>query len=227
MIERENRGRLGLERGQVLQIVVDRLQRSVGRVLQKEIHPALEFAGEHAHPHVEGLLEIGLQLREHGEAAGDMEAADDHGHALRAEWAGDIEGAGILVRLHAHDPNQAEPVMALKLRQQLPDFDARVDLVDHRDVDGGVGSEHAALPRIPTQAVKHGERVRRHEGAHPLNDVAVVVVMRRLDQHELKASLRCTSHSGSRPLPTQPAGVTVVDRNCNTPAWPGKSSEST
>jgi hypothetical protein len=26
--------------------------------------------------------------------------------------------------LHAHDPNQAEPVMALKLRQQPPDFDA-------------------------------------------------------------------------------------------------------
>ena len=116
--------------------------------MQEAVHPALEFAGEHAHPHVEGLLEIGLQLREHGEAAGDMEAADDHGQACRAEWARDIERAGKLVRLHADDPNQAEPVMALKLRQQLLDFDAGVDLVDHRDVDVGVGSEHGATSRI-------------------------------------------------------------------------------
>src|SRR5262245_32667290 len=159
-----------------------------------------------------------------------MEAADHHRHASRPERAGDVERAGILVRLHAHDPDQAEPVVPTKLREQLLDFHARVDLVDHRDVDGGVGSEHLALPRIAAQAVKHGERVRRNESAHPLDNVAVVVVMRRLDQHELKAPLRprrCISHAEFSPPPIQLAGDAVVHRNCNTPMLGRKRPEST
>ena len=202
MLDRKDGGRLRLERRQVLQIVVDRLQRPVRRILQDAVHPSLQLAGEHAHAHVERRLEVGLQFRQHGEAAGDMESADHHRHAGRPERAGDVERAGILVRLHADDRDQAEPAVAPKLGEQLVDFDAGMDLVDHRDVDGGVGSEHGPLRRIAPQAVEHGERVRGDERAHPLDDVAVVVVMRRLDQDELEAPLRprrCTCHTDLAP----------------------------
>ena len=40
------------------------------------------------------------------------------------------------------------------------------------------------------EAVERGERIRRDRRAHPLDDVAVVVVMRRLDQNEAKTPPR-------------------------------------
>ena len=151
-------GRIGVgsdfERRQILQVVVDRLHRPVRRVLQDQVHPPFQFTGEHADAHVERRLQLGLQFGQHGEDAGHVEAADHHRHARGAERAGDIERTGILVRLHAGERDQAEPVVAPEQREKLLDLDARIDLVDHRDVDGGIGSEHAALRRIAPQGCK-------------------------------------------------------------------------
>jgi hypothetical protein len=49
-----------------------------------------------------------------------------------------------MIRLHTDDSDQAEAVMAPKQGEQLLHFDGGVDLVDHRDVDGGGGPEHLA-----------------------------------------------------------------------------------
>jgi hypothetical protein len=199
-------GRLGLERRQVLQVVVDRLQRPVRGVPENQVHPAFQLAGEHADAQFERFLQIGLHLRQHRQTAGHMKAADHHRHTIGTERAGDIERAGILIRLNADDPDQAESVVTPKQGAQLLDFDAGVDLVDDRDVDGGVGPEHRTEPRIPSEAIEHGERVRRNECSHPLDDIAIVVVMRRLNQNELKPPRRCTHHAVIPPLPARSAG---------------------
>src|SRR5262249_52096222 len=71
-------------------------------------------------------------------------------------------------------------------------------LVAHREVEGGVPPEHTPLRRTAPKAEENRQRVRWDECAYPLDDVAVVVVMRRLDQNELEASLwlrQCTHHA--------------------------------
>src|SRR5262249_15622944 len=119
---------------------------------------------------------------------------------------GTAAAEGIRRQRPADTPKNADPAVAPKPSEQLSDFDARVDLVDHRDVDGGVGSEHSAFRRIAPQAVENRQRVRRDERAYPLDDVAVVVVMLRLDQNELEAPpwlRQCTNHAEkSRSPPT-------------------------
>ena len=55
---------------------------------------------------------------------------------------------------------------------------------------GRSGPSTLALGGAVGQAEDRGKRVRRHGRAQPLHDVAVVVVMRRLDQDQLKAPCR-------------------------------------
>ena len=94
---------------------------------------------------------------------------------------------GKFIRLHADDADQAEPAILLDPLGDRARADARVGLVHGGDVDGKVGAEQLPLGGAEREAIDGGERVRRHGRAHPLHDVAVVVVMRRLDQDELKA----------------------------------------
>ena len=51
-----------------------------------------------------------------------------------------------------------------------------------------LGPQHAAIGAILRDAVKRRQRVRRDRRAQPLNDVAVVVVMRGLDQDETETT---------------------------------------
>ena len=61
---------------------------------------------------------------------------------------------------------------------------ASVGFVEGADFDFDLLAQHAALSAIERQAVQHGQRIGRNGGAEPLDDVAVIVVMRRLDQHQ-------------------------------------------
>src|SRR5262249_47229087 len=134
----------------------------------------------------------------------------------RAAGGGETQPAGIRTRPPADHAPQPNPAVAPIPSEQLPDFDARVDLVDHRDVDGGVGSEHGALRRIPPQAVENRQRVRGDERAHPLDDVAVVVVMRRLYHNELEAPLwlrQCTHHADKIPLPAAEPEMHIINQS--------------
>ena len=49
------------------------------------------------------------------------------------------------------------------------------------------------------EAIDRGERVRRHGRAEPLHDIAVVVVMRRLDQDQLKPLAPCFAQHSLAP----------------------------
>src|SRR5262249_5306829 len=119
---------------------------------------------------------------------------------------GERGGGGRLSRPHPASATKADPAVSAEPGEQWPDFHARMDFVDDRDVDGGVGSQYPPLRRIAPQAVENRQRVRGDERPHPLDDVAVVVVVRRLDQNELEAPLwlrQCTHHADkSRSPPT-------------------------
>src|SRR5205814_1046837 len=66
---------------------------------------------------------------------------------------------------------------------ELLRLDARVRLVERMNLQLGV-AEDAAGCGVESETVKGGERVRRNRRAKPLDDVAVVVVVRRLHQDE-------------------------------------------
>ena len=148
----------------------------------------------------------------HGKAAGDVEPADDHRDAGLAQRPRDVERARKLVRLHADQPHHAEAAMAAQQRDDVLDLHPRVGLVDGGDVDRDLGAEDLALRRIRRERVDAGERVRGDRGAHPLDDVAVVVVVRRLDQDELETDARSSTqapafwvvHQDKAALPSKP-----------------------
>jgi hypothetical protein len=77
--------------------------------------------------------------------------------------------------------------------------DARVGLVPDRDPDLDILAEDLALGAVEREAVQRRERVGRDRRADPLDDVAVVIVVGRLDQEELenpgacRFSLNCDS----------------------------------
>src|SRR5207302_8981886 len=96
---------------------------------------------------VERFLEIGHELREHGEQAGNMEPADDHLDAGRTQRARQIEGAWILVRLDPDEPDEPEIAVAAEVGNDLVDADPSVRLVDRGDLHGALLAEHLALDR--------------------------------------------------------------------------------
>jgi hypothetical protein len=107
--------------------------------------------------------------------------------ALRAELLRDCHRARKLVRLH---PDQADkPAIG---RVDAPrDFlyrDDGVALVIGVDLDLDVRAKHFLRRRVLRDGVKAGQRIRWHPGFRPLNHIAVVVVMRRLDQLDDKTA---------------------------------------
>src|SRR5262249_29613671 len=72
---------------------------------------------------------------------------------------------------------------------------ARIGLVKRMNLDLDIRAEHAPLGAILRETVERGERSGRNRRTQPLDDVAIVVVMRRLHQHEAKALLAASPHS--------------------------------
>ncbi len=150
---------------------------------QHFVEPALGLAGEQRYAQRGRAIEIGIDAVEHRDRARDVEPADRHRDAALAQRAGDIERARELVRLHADQDDHA----AVALRDQLgqtPGTDARIGLVEGVDDDLDVLAEDAALGAIAREPRQRRQRVRRNGGAIPLDDIAIVIVMGRLDQDE-------------------------------------------
>jgi hypothetical protein len=74
-----------------------------------------------------------------------------------AERAGDIEGTRILVRLDANECKQPKIAVTAKLLEQFAHVNARVRLINSRDVDRNVRPENSALFAIGCDAVYGGE----------------------------------------------------------------------
>jgi hypothetical protein len=189
-LHRQDRHRCDFEARQIVHVIVERLQRAVPRVAQHLIEPPLGLAGEERDAQRLCLAQLGRHVGQHRQRARDMEAADADLHAALAQPARDVHRARILVRLHADQPDHA----AVGARDEARDAlgaDAGVGLVEGRDDDINIVAKDAALGAIDGEAVKRGEGVRRDRGAQPLDDVTVVVVMRRFDQHQGKGLALC------------------------------------
>ena len=117
-----------------------------------------------------------------------MKAAHGDLNAGIAERARNIERARILVRLHADQSEQAKIAVLAETAEQLRDIHPRMGLVDDVDVDGDVRPEHLALRGIARQPVDRGEGIGGDQRAPPADHIAVVVIVRRLDQDELEAT---------------------------------------
>jgi hypothetical protein len=105
--------------------------------------------------------------------------------------------------LHADETDQAEAAEPLEVGDDLLRLDPRIGLIERRHVDGHVGPQHLALGGVDREPIERSQRVRRHDRTEPLNHVAVVVVMRWLDQDQLKAALRSNAVRHTRPLERQ------------------------
>ena len=188
-----DRGRL--HPGHVMQVIVHRLRPVGGDVADELGHPLLGLARKKNHAQRLSFLQIRRQFRQHRYAARDMEPANHHRHACRPELARQIEGAGKLVRLNPDQPEKSA-ARSLYPPRRRPDVDDRVALVIGFDLDVDVGAESLPLGAAGQEPVDAGEAVRRDRGAAPLNHIAVVVVMRRLDEYDLK---RPIPHAGLFP----------------------------
>jgi hypothetical protein len=93
-------------------------------------------------------------------------------------WAAEIERARKLVGLNADQTDHAAAGGANAPGNGANIYEA-VALVAGFDLDGDVGTQR--VRPILDQRIDAGETVRGNVGAPPLNDVAVLVIMRRLD----------------------------------------------
>ena len=115
-----------------------------------------------------------------------MKAADADRQPGLQERPRQIDRAGELVGLDADQPDQCASAGAADPPDDMIGPNPAVGLVIGVDADIDLGTEHPAPLHILCKAVQTGQRVRRDRRSEPLNRVAVIVVMRRLDQHELK-----------------------------------------
>ena len=180
---RQHGNRRRLHAGHVMQVIVEGLRLAGVDVAEKAGHPSLALAGEQGDAERLRLLEVRGQLRQHRYAAGDMEPADDDRNIELAERAREIERAGKLVRLDPDEPDESAAVGLDALRHRL-DVDDLVALVIGFELDVDVGAERLFLGASGQKPVDAGEAVRRDGGEPPLDHVAVVVIVRRLDEND-------------------------------------------
>ena len=182
---------------QVLHVIVEGAKLAPRGVHYGFLEALLGLARVNANAEILRAFDVGRDLRQHGEAAGHVKAADQDLHARLAQRPRDVDGAGEFIGLHADDPDQAEAAVLLDEARDLARAHTGIGLVHGVDVDGKVGAKQLALGGALGQAVDGSKRVRRHGRAQPLHDIAVRVVMGRLDQDDLESlrrRARCAQH---------------------------------
>ena len=102
------------------------------------------------------------------------------------KWPHQIDGARKLVRLHPDQPDEGPATGPAHHPDDPVGPDPAVGLVIGVDADYHAGSEHAPPAGVFGEPVEAGERVRLYRRLYPLDRIAVVVVMRRLDQHQVE-----------------------------------------
>src|SRR5208283_1176982 len=118
-----------------------------------------------------------------------MKASDADRDPLGAKPPGDVERTRILVRLHADDADQRPTAALLQVADDGGRKDAPVGLVVGFDREIDAGSEHFAVARVLGEAVHASKSVGGQRGAIPLNGIAPVVVVSRLDQNKDEAGI--------------------------------------
>ena len=207
------------------EIIVDGLGRAGVNVAQEFADPSLALARVQNRAERLRLFQIRRQFGKHGNAAGDMKSADHDGHALSPKRAREVEGAGKLVGLDPDQPDES-PARRPYATSRRAHVDNRVALVISLDCDVDVGAERALSGASGDEAIDAREAVGGNGRAAPLDDVAVVVVVRRLDENDPERprshgalgsrAARAPIHrrrlrvSRPRPLPPRAPGILPV-----------------
>ena len=185
------RGQHGVRRGgdarQVREIIVDRLKLVLPCVDQQAVEaPFFAFAREERAADVQRRLDFRRYFFQHRQATRDMEAADHDRQPGRAKLAGQIEGVVELVRLDADQPDQRSSIAPLEVANDAGRNDMLVALVDRHQVDADIGTEHLARRAVAGETVQRRQGIGGKDGAPPNDRIAVVVIVRRLDHHEVE-----------------------------------------
>ena len=187
MLAGQDRRRLAIERWQIVHEIVERLHLAAPRVAKHLIEPMLfRCACEQSYAACLRLFELGRHFGQHGDAARHMKPADTDLNAGVAELAREVHRAGILIRLHADDADQRPPTAPLQVADDPFRMDAPVGVIIGLDGELDSWPQSLTLPRVLDQTVHAGKGVGRQRRAEPLDRIAVVVVVRRLDENESK-----------------------------------------
>ena len=130
-----------------------------------------------------------------------MKSADAYRETGLEKQSCQIDGSRKLIGLDADQADQRAPPGAADLPDHAVGANPAIGLVIGVDADLDIGAEHSAALRVLGEAVQRGQRVGRDGRPEPLDRVAVIVVMRRLDQDEVEERGRSTWHFLSRRLP--------------------------
>src|SRR5262245_49298416 len=106
-----------------------------------------------------------------------MEAADDDREARFPKRSCDVKGAGVLIRLNADEPNQAEIIITADAGEERWHVNACVGLVDSHDIDGDLRSKDLSVCAIGSDTVYGGKRIRGNHRSPPADHISIIVVM--------------------------------------------------
>src|SRR5256885_8958132 len=149
MLARQRRRGLALEARQIVDVVIERLQRAIPRIAQYLVESAaLRFACEERDAHLLGGAHLGRHFGQHREATAHVKSADTHRQPGCEKRPRQIDSPWELVRLHADETNQRT---AARLADH-PDYtvwtDASVGLVVRMKLNINPGAEHFALAGV-------------------------------------------------------------------------------
>ena len=127
-----------------------------------------------------------------------MESANRNLDSRVAQFARNIHRARELIGLHSDQQHDAAVRIALESPNYRTHRHSLIGLVVRLDLEIDARAENLPRLRVDRQSVQVRQRTRRHEAAPPLDEVAVVVVMRGFD--ELDEKFSCDA-LGSRTFP--------------------------
>src|SRR3989338_8776416 len=115
-----------------------------------------------------------------------MKPPDAHLHALGAELTSQIHPPRVLIALDADQRPQAPTIRWPDQLDNPLDPDARVGLIKGVEPNVHIAAEHVATSALEGEAIQDGEGVGGNRGANPLDDVAIVIIMRWLDHDNIE-----------------------------------------
>jgi hypothetical protein len=108
------------------------------------------------------------------------------GNPAARKRPGEIDRARKLVRLHTDQPDQRPPPGFADRPDDSGRADALIGFIKGMEADADAGAEHLTPGGILCEPVQAGQRIRGYCGFDPADRIAVVVIMGRLDQHEME-----------------------------------------
>src|SRR5262245_39463932 len=202
MLPRQEWRRLAGQRGQLVHVIVKRLELSVPRVPQYLVEPPFfAFTGKKRNSHRLGVFNVRWQFGQHCDAARHVEAPDTNWQTCGEKWTGEVDGTWKLVRLHADQTDQDATALFADHTNDAIRPHPPVGLIEGVESDFDFWPQYLAPTHVFSKCVQAGQRIGRNGRADPLNGIAVVVVVRRLDHHKMQ-QVRLRAAPGSRHFAT-------------------------